>query len=260
MSKSRWSVVIMMVLIAVFAMSCKKKVKALPPPPPEAEVRNVPPPPPPTRPSILAFSVEPTTIEPGQSATLRWNVSGATSISIDQGIGHVSPTDTHTVTPRESTTYTLTAVGPSGGQSTATATVTVTSAAPPPPSTTPTLSLDERISRQVQDIYFDYDQFTVRDDARGVMATNAVALKSIFHDYPSATVIIEGHCDERGSAEYNLGLGDKRASATRDYLVQLGVPIDKLKSVSYGKERPVCNEANESCYQKNRRAHFAAAQ
>ncbi len=259
MSKSRWSVVIMMVVLALFATACKKKVKALPPPPPEPEVRNVQPPPA-TRPSVLAFSVEPSTIQPGQSATLRWNVSGASSISIDQGIGHVSPTDTRTVTPRDSTTYTLTATSQGGGQSTATATVTVAGAAPPPPSTTPTLSLDERISRQVQDIYFDYDQFTVRDDARGIMAANAVALKSVFHDYPSATVIIEGHCDERGSAEYNLGLGDKRASSTRDYLVQLGVPIDKLKSVSYGKERPVCNEADESCYQKNRRAHFAAAQ
>lgn len=258
MSKSRWSVVMMMVALAVFATACKKKVKALPPPPPEAAVRPAEPPLP-SRPTILAFSVEPSTIQPGQSATLRWNVSGATSVSIDQGIGHVSPVDTWKVTPRDSTTYTLTATN-QGQNATATATVTVTGAAPPPPSTTPTLSLDERISRQVQDIYFDYDQFTVRDDARGIMATNSVALKSIFKDYPSATVIIEGHCDERGSAEYNLGLGDKRASATRDYLVQLGVPADKLKSVSYGKERPVCNEADEACYAKNRRAHFAAAQ
>lgn len=258
MSKSRWSVVMMMVVIALFAAACKKKVKATPPPPPEAIVK-APEMPPPSRPTILAFSIEPSTIQPGQSATLRWNVSGATSINIDQGIGHVSPTDTWKVTPRDSTTYTLTATN-QGELSTATATVTVTGAAPPPPSTTPTLSLDERISRQVLDIYFDYDQFTVRDDARGTMATNAAALKTIFKDYPNATVIVEGHCDERGSAEYNLGLGDKRASATRDYLVQLGVPVDKLKSVSYGKERPVCNEADEACYQKNRRAHFAAAQ
>lgn len=258
MSKSRWSVVLMMVALALFAAACKKKVKALPPPPPEAVVRT-PELPPAARPSILAFSIEPSTIQPGQSATLRWNVSGATEISIDQGIGRVSPTDTRTVTPRDSTTYTLTATS-RGGPATATATVTVTSPAPPPPTTQPTLSLDERISRQVQDIYFDYDQFTVRDDARSIMSANAVALKAIFQDYPTATVILEGHCDERGSAEYNLGLGDKRASATRDYLVQLGIPADKLKSVSYGKERPVCNEADEACYQKNRRAHFAAAQ
>jgi peptidoglycan-associated lipoprotein len=129
-----------------------------------------------------------------------------------------------------------------------------------PPTTTPNLSIEEMISRQVQDIYFDYDQFGVRDDARGILSNDANALKAIFQKYPGASVIVEGHCDERGSAEYNLGLADKRSSSTRDYLVQLGVPADKLKTVSYGKERPQCNEATEQCYQKNRRAHFAAAQ
>jgi peptidoglycan-associated lipoprotein len=73
-------------------------------------------------------------------------------------------------------------------------------------------------------------------------------------------VQLEGNCDERGSAEYNIGLGDRRATAAKDFLVQLGVPADKLKTVSYGKERPVCTDANEDCYQKNRHDHFAAAQ
>jgi peptidoglycan-associated lipoprotein len=68
---------------------------------------------------------------------------------------------------------------------------------------------------------------------------------------------VEGHCDERGSAEYNLGLGDRRASSVRDYLVQLGVPADRLHTISYGKERPQCTDADEACYQKNRRAHFS---
>jgi len=72
--------------------------------------------------------------------------------------------------------------------------------------------------------------------------------------------VVEGHCDERGSAEYNLGLGDRRAQSAKDFLVQLGVPADKLRTISYGKERPVCTEANESCWQRNRRAHFASAQ
>jgi len=71
---------------------------------------------------------------------------------------------------------------------------------------------------------------------------------------------VEGHCDERGSAEYNLGLGDRRASSVRDFLVQLGVPVAKLRTISYGKERPQCTEADEACYQKNRRVHFSAGQ
>ncbi len=85
-------------------------------------------------------------------------------------------------------------------------------------------------------------------------------MKKIFADFPNASVIIEGHCDERGSAEYNLGLGDQRASSAKSYLTDLGVSGDRLKTVSYGKERPQCTEQNESCYQKNRRAHFAPAQ
>ena len=76
-------------------------------------------------------------------------------------------------------------------------------------------------------------------------------------DFPNTTVIIEGHCDERGSAEYNLGLGDRRASAARDFLTRLGLPGDRLIKVSYGKERPQCTESNETCWQKNRRVHFA---
>ena len=73
-------------------------------------------------------------------------------------------------------------------------------------------------------------------------------------------VIIEGHCDERGSAEYNLGLGDRRATSAKEFLSQVGLPADRLKTISYGKERPGCTESNEACWAKNRRVHFAGAQ
>ncbi len=104
---------------------------------------------------------------------------------------------------------------------------------------------------------FDYDKSDIREDARNVLTRNADALKSGLVNYPGQAVLIEGHCDERGSAEYNLGLGDRRAAAAKEFLVQLGVPADRLKTVSYGKEKPQCTEANESCWQRNRRAHFA---
>ncbi|MDD1679671.1 MAG: OmpA family protein, partial [Methanomicrobiales archaeon] len=92
------------------------------------------------------------------------------------------------------------------------------------------------------------------------LTKDADALKSILQEFPNAVITVEGHCDERGSAEYNLGLGDRRATSAKDFLVQLGVPADKLKTISYGKERPVCTESNEECWQRNRRAHFSAGQ
>jgi len=85
-------------------------------------------------------------------------------------------------------------------------------------------------------------------------------LKAILSDFPGATIMVEGHCDERGSAEYNLGLGDRRASSAKEFLVSLGLPGDRLKTISYGKERPQCTEADETCYQKNRRVHFSPGQ
>jgi peptidoglycan-associated lipoprotein len=151
-------------------------------------------------------------------------------------------------------------MGP-GGTSTGAATVNVGTPPPPPPPPPPTVTqtLEQRLG-DVQDAYFDYDKSDIRADARDALTRNAAALKGILADFPGASIVVEGHCDERGSAEYNLGLGDRRASAAKDFLTSLGVPGDKLKTISYGKERPQCTEANESCYQKNRRAHFAPGQ
>jgi peptidoglycan-associated lipoprotein len=185
-----------------------------------------------------------------------------TSVSINQGIGTVQNNGNRSVSPANSTTYTLTATGP-GGTSTGEATVTVTSTPPPPPPTTTLPSgstLEQRLAGDVQDAYFDYDKSDIRADARDVLTRNAAAIKGILTDFPNATIVVEGHCDERGSAEYNLGLGDRRASAAKDFLVSLGVPADKLKSISYGKERPQCTDPNEGCYQRNRRAHFGPGQ
>jgi peptidoglycan-associated lipoprotein len=103
------------------------------------------------------------------------------------------------------------------------------------------------------DVRFDYDQSDLRDGDRAILAKNADVLKRF--DFIKVTV--EGHCDERGSVEYNLALGERRARAAFDYLVSLGVAAERLKTVSYGKEVPLCTEANEACWARNRRAHFA---
>ena len=121
------------------------------------------------------------------------------------------------------------------------------------------VQIQDLINR-IQDAYFDYDQHALRPDAMSTLQADAKTLAEIISQYPKFNLTVEGYCDERGSAEYNLGLGDQRASATKEFLVSLGVPSDRLKTVSYGKERPQCSEATEDCYQKNRRAHFAPAQ
>jgi peptidoglycan-associated lipoprotein len=173
----------------------------------------------------------------------------------------VSPNGRRAVYPTETTTYTLTASAAGGTPSTASATITIS--APPPPAAIvkpPTQSSAEALSSQVQDVHFDYDKSEIRPEDQAVLSADANALKSIFAGDTNFIVTIEGHCDERGSAEYNLGLGDRRASATKEALVNLGVPGDKLRTVSYGKERPLCTDADEACYARNRRAHFSPGQ
>jgi peptidoglycan-associated lipoprotein len=248
---------------------CGKKAPApVPPPapPPKAAEGNAPPPPPPPKPQaarIDTFTAEPSSIDRGQPSVLRWTVANATDISIDQNLGAVAANGTRQVFPSTTTTYTLTARS-TGGNATRSVTVTVTAAAapPPPPPTSPRISGADMLSAAdgAQDVYFDYDKSDIRNDARQALQHDADLLKRIFAADPNFSVVIEGHCDERGSAEYNLGLGDRRGTSAKDILVGLGVPENRIRTISYGKERPVCTEANEECYQRNRRAHLAPAQ
>jgi peptidoglycan-associated lipoprotein len=101
-------------------------------------------------------------------------------------------------------------------------------------------------------VYYDYDRADIRESERPALTKNADLLKK----YDFLRVTVEGHCDERGTVEYNLALGERRSRAALDYLVSLGVPAERLKSVSYGKEIPACSDANEACWQRNRRAKF----
>jgi peptidoglycan-associated lipoprotein len=250
------------VILMISAAGCGKKVAVSPPPPPPAPTETAPPPAAPQRPVIAAFTIEPSSVERNQTAVMRWSVTGSTGVSIDNGIGTVPPTGTRNLTPGATITYRLTATG-AGGDATSTATVTVVSPPPPPPpaprqNNQP--SLETRIQTDLKDALFDYDSNNIRDDARTALAADAEALKRIFADFPNAAILVEGHCDERGSAEYNLGLGDRRSTAARDFLTQLGVPAARLKTISYGKERPTCTEASENCWQSNRRAHFSVGQ
>lgn len=117
--------------------------------------------------------------------------------------------------------------------------------------------IDELLAR-IEDAYFDYDKATIRPDAVKALQADSTELRTILAHYPDYKLTIEGHCDERGSEEYNIGLGDRRAAAAKEYLVEVGIPAGQLSVISYGKERPVCTEHDETCWQKNRRVHIVA--
>ena len=134
-------------------------------------------------------------------------------------------------------------------------------AAPTPPAPRP-LTEEEIFARKsvdqlnsekpLDDVFFDLDKSDIRDDGKSVLQRDADWLKK----WSSTQVTVEGHADSRGSSEYNLGLGSRRAASVKDYLASLGVPANRLTVVSKGKEQPVCSEESESCWQQNRRGHF----
>lgn len=242
-SRMKW-IALVFALAAILTLgACKKKVE--PPPPP--------PPPPPAVPTAT-MSANPATIQAGQSTTLTWQTSNATDVTID-GLGSVNASGSRAVSPQTSTTYRLLAKGPGGSQD-ATARVTVTPPPPPPPPPTVGPSEAQQFAQNVRDIYFDYDKYDLRPDQTATAKVDAQWLAA----HPNVRFTIQGHCDERGSTEYNIALGDNRASAVKAALIQAGIAADRIKSVSYGKERPFCTESNEACWQQNRRVHFVYGQ
>lgn len=229
------------VLSAILLLgACHKK--SVPVAPPQA-------PPPPAKPTAT-FSASPSNVQRGQTVQLNWSTQNATDVTIDP-IGAAALSGTKSLAPSESTTYTLTAKGP-GGTIQASARVTVT--VPPPPVAVQAGPSDlELFQRSVKDIYFDYDRYDVRPADAAVLKADADFLAA----HPSYKVLISGHCDERGSEDYNLALGSSRANGVRDQLVTLGIARDRIKTISYGKEKPFCTEQKETCWQQNRRAHFS---
>ena len=238
-TKKRLLLVVMLSVLGALAVGCGGKKK--PPPPP----------PPPPAPVTATLSANPASIQPGQSSTLTWSTQNATDITLDGN--KVEANGSQTVSPGQTTTYHLTAKG-AGGTQDATATLSV-SAPPPAPTPTPvpTPSEDQVFAQSVQDIYFDYDKADLRPEALQTLARSAEAIKA----RPNWIVQIQGNCDELGSVEYNLALGERRANAALQALIQNGVSASQLKTISFGKEKPVCTESNEDCWQRNRRDHFA---
>lgn len=238
-SKTRisFSAAVLFSLVAV--AGCKHKV--------QTPVATAPPPAPqPT----ATLSASPDAVSAGQQVTLTWNTTNATTASID-GLGDVATSGTKTITPSASTTYHLVARG-DGGKADAYGRVTVNQP-PVAAAPAPTMSDEEQFRASVKDVYFDYDKYNVRSGDESVLSQDAAFLKS----HPEMKVVIGGYCDERGSDEYNLGLGQNRADSAEKVLVASGVAANRIRVISYGKEKPFCSDNTESCWQENRRAGFA---
>jgi len=206
-------------------------------------------PPPQPKPVTATLSANPASIQAGQSSTLTWSTQNADDVAL-QG-AKVDPSGSQSVSPTSSTDYHLVAKGPGGTQE-ATARVTVQQPQQQQPPATTTQSDEELFNQNVQDIYFDYDKADLRPESQQALARAAQFL----NQHPTWRVKIEGSCDERGSTEYNLTLGEERANAAKQALTQGQVSADRLQTISYGKEKPVCTESTEDCWQKNRHDHF----
>jgi len=198
------------------------------------------------------ITADPTAIDLGQSVVLNWRTENATSVKID-GIGEVPANGTQTVSPSNSTNFHLTATG-DGGSTTADVRVTVrVPVAPTAPGPNESdMGSDAEFHQHVPDVFFDYDSYDLRPDAQTAITQAAAYITA----HPAIKIVIGGYCDDRGSAEYNLALGENRANAARTALVNAGVNASRLRVVSYGKEKQFCTEETESCWQQNRRAQF----
>ena len=258
MSSSRFKNlgVVLLTFAMLLIVACHKKVA---PPPPAAAAPPPPAPAPPPPAPTITLRANPTTINRGQPTTLQWEARNAATVRIEPGLGDVMATGNRAVNPASSVTYQATAMGP-GGTATDTARITVNVPPPPPapprpePPKPPDVSIEQLFRQNVMDIRFDFDKADIKPDQVSVLQSNATWLKS--NASRNARFTIEGHCDERGSAEYNIGLGDRRANATKEFLISQGVAANRINIVSYGKERPVCREQDENCYMRNRRAAF----
>jgi peptidoglycan-associated lipoprotein len=243
MIRSRVSVRVLLTsftALALLVAGCHKKPVASTAPPTHLPATSRP---------TASLTADRVSVNKGQSVKLSWNTTDAAKVSIAPEVGAVTPQGSTSVTPSASTTYTLSARG-DGGSAESSVHVSVIVATPAAEMHKP--SLDELFLKDIHDAYFDYDSASLRTDARDALQKSAEFLR----DYPSARVTVEGHCDERGSTEYNLALGQRRSNAVKQYLVSLGVPADQVAATSWGKEKPFCNGADEACWQQNRRGHF----
>jgi len=239
--------------LLLFVSACSKRsVEMTPSSSPSQQTRSVSLPDPDHPSPTVEITASPSTINIGSQATLRWKSTDSSSLMIDSGVGNVSEVGSLVISPRESTTYTVTAKGP-GGEAVSSTRVTVIVNPKPIMVQTDIDNLQQAIdSGKVQPVFFDYDKATLTHEAKGILQENA----RIFLQFSNVEIVIEGHCDERGTEEYNLALGDRRAEIARNYLIEIGGDVNQLESLSFGEERPFSSGHDERSWRLNRRVHF----
>jgi peptidoglycan-associated lipoprotein len=262
-SLSRQSAAILLTVMTMVSVACKKA--PAPPPPPPATTTAITPATPALPAPTVTLRADASTITRGGTVTLTWESRNAAAVDIQPGIGSVTPlaSGTRQVSPTSSVTYQVTATGPGGTPAQDTVRITVND---PPPAAVPSarggsavappaalnLTAQQLFDRDMQPINFDYDKSDIREDQKGKLQTATAYMKA----NSNVRITIEGNADERGSEEYNLALGDRRANAVKQYLAAQGIAENRLSSVSYGEERPACSTQTEDCFAQNRRAAF----
>lgn len=217
--------------------------------PSKTPVASTPPAPPaPTAPTAN-IEAAPATVQPGQPVVITWKTENATDVRIDP-VGAVPTSGSKTITPSESTTYHLTAKGPGGVQE-SDARITVIAASAANSANNPEEAIPTEAATRL-DVFFDTDDYSIRPDQFTTIRNDAAFLK----EHPELHIVVEGHCDEMGSTEYNLALGDRRAAEVKVALEKAGVSPNRMRAISYGKEQPFCHEESDSCWKMNRRAHI----
>jgi len=240
-----WNKAALVATLALLAASGCHKKQAAPSPAAMAPEASTPPP-------TASITADPAAIDLGQSVVLNWRTSNADSVSID-GIGEVAVNGTQTVSPSSSTNFHLVAKN-GGGTTEANVRVTVrVPEVPSAPADNSDMGTDAMFHAKVADIFFGYDSFDLTPEADTSITSAAAYLNA----HPAIKILIGGYCDDRGSAEYNITLGENRANAAKTALVSAGVAGNRIRVVSYGKEKQFCSEQTESCWQQNRRDQFS---
>jgi len=231
-----------LVFLGIFGLTaCSKKMAKVTQP-------SAPPPVAPT----ATLSARPDVIQQGQSTVLTWQTTNATDITLE-GVGIVGSSGSQSVSPSASRTYTLIAKG-AGGTSQALARITVNPASAAAAAVLPTDS--ELFMKNMRDVFFNFDDSRIRQDQGATTEKDA----SFLSQHPNLKILIEGHCDDRGSEIYNLALGESRASTVKEALIRQGIDPSRIATISYGKEKPFCTQDNETCWQENRRDHIVPKQ
>ena len=240
--RNRILIPVVLLVVLVATAGCKKKTPVTATAPPVVA-------PAPT----AEITAAPAELSAGAQTVLTWRTTNANTAFIE-GLGEVSTSGMKTVTPTTSTTYHLVAKN-AGGSADASVRVTVSAplAAAAPSNT---MTAEEEFKANVHDTFFDYDKYDLRSDARATISSDV----SYFSSHPNVKILIGGYCDERGSNEYNVALGENRADSAKKALIDAGIAANRIRVVSYGKEKPFCTESTEECWQQNRRAGFSMDQ